>query len=355
MKLTTAQLETLRALMLALLPTRQELRIFLSGQVGGRELDHYALGDNLREIVWILLQTACKATPPFIEQLVGAFATVFAHQTDVQAFMTSLIAPEQRPAREIAPPYFACFVASRPFVDRSQLRPALERLHAPPPTATRKPRILVVAGSPSSGKTHTKFLVNHLGESFGFQPAMVDFSGWTKELTPEILGQRIASRMALSGMPGPGNEQITRWTIVFFDWFAAAIGNSERWLVIDFGRVSISTSVGEFIDELATQVTDSLPRMRLILLGYPKPLTTTAKRILEQDATSDITASELSLFLAQFYREYGPDLDDDEVGTRIAGYIPQVLAKMDASEAEARFTAMEDELTTICDVIGKET
>lgn len=355
MKLTQAQLETLRALILVLLPTRQQVRMFLSSEVGGRELDHYALGDNLTEIVWGLLQAAAKVTPPFLGELVEAFAREFAHDQDVQTFISSMAAPAQRAARVIAPPYYACLIANGPFVDRELLRPALERLHAPKPAAAKKPRILVVAGGPSSGKTHTKFLINHLGESFAFQPAIVDFSRWPSELRPEDLGQRIAMRLSLQGMPAPGNEQITRWSIAFFDWFAAAVAGAERWVVIDFGRVSISTAVAEFIDELATQVTDSLPKMRLVLLGYSKPLTTSAKRILEQDDTKEITAQELSLFFAQFYREYGPDLEDDVLGDRIAEYVPRVLARMAAAEAEGRYTAMEEEVAAICDVIGKET
>jgi len=354
MKLTQVQLETLRTLLLTLLPTRQQLRMFLSSEVGGRELDHYALGNDLREVVWGLLQAASKVTPPFLAELVGAFGAKFAHDQDVQTFLSSLTAPAQRPARVIAAPYYACFVASRPFVDRDQLRPALERLHAPAPTATRKPRILVVIGSPNSGKTHTKFLINHLGESFGFQPAIVDFSRWPKELAPADLGQRIAMRLGLAGMPPPGNEQITRWSISFFDWFVAAVGNSPHWLVIDFGRISLSTAVCEFIDELAMHVNDSLPNMRVVLLGYSRPLTATVKRIVEQDDTTSITDRELSLFFAQFYREYGPVLSDDEVSTRIAEFVPRVMAKMAGSAAEEKYVAMEDELNEICDGIGKE-
>ncbi|HEX8409760.1 MAG TPA: effector-associated domain EAD1-containing protein [Thermoanaerobaculia bacterium] len=354
MKLTQAQLETLRTLILTLLPTKQQLRQFLSSEVGSRELDHYALGDDLRVIVWGLLRAASTANPPFLGELVAAFARMFAHDADVQQFMTSLAAPAQRATRTIAPPYYACFITNGPFVDREPLRPVLERLHAPAPNATKKPRILVVTGGPNSGKTHTKYLLNHLGEQFGFQPAIVDFSRSAKELTPEDLGQRIATRLGLTGMPAPGNEQITRWTMNFFDWFVAAVEGTERWLVLDFGRISISSAVTEFIDELAMQVNDSLPKMRLVLLGYAKPLTTAVKRIVEQDDTKAITERELATFFAQFYREYGPDLDDEELTNRIAEYVPRVLQKMQASDEEARYSVMEDELNAICDAIGKE-
>lgn len=340
--------------MLDVFPTELEVRVFLDTRVGGRQLQHYAVANDLSTILWLLIQAAGKVTPPFLAELVTAFGTEFAHDPAVQAFTATLAAPEQRAARAVAAPYYACFIANGPFVDREDLRPALERLHAPKANAIKKPRILVVAGGPSSGKTHTKFLVNHLGESFGFQPAIVDFSRWAGELKPEDLGQRIASRLLLPGMPTPGNEQIARWSIAFFDSFVPALTNSERWLVIDFGRVSISTAVAEFVDELATQIADSLPKMRLVLLGYAKPLTTTAKRILEQDDTKDITARELSLFFAQFYQEYGPELEDEELGDRIAGHVPKVLAKMAEAGVEGRYAAMEEELASICDAIGKE-
>lgn len=354
MKLTLPQLETLRTLILTLLPTKQQLRQFLSSEVNGRELDHYALGDNLREVVWMLLRAAGTVNPPFLGELVAAFARMFGHDADVQQFMASLAAPAQRAARSIAPPYYACFAESRPFVDREQLRPALERLHAPPPDATKKPRILVVTGNPNSGKSHTKYLLNHLGEQFGFQPALVDYSRSARELTPEELGQRIANRLGLTGMPPPGNEQLARWTMNFFDWFAGAAGSAPHWLVIDFGRVSISSVVTEFIDELAMQINDSLPKMRLVLLGYAKPLTTAVKRIVEQDDTKAITERELVGFFAQYYREFGPDLDDEELTNRIAEHVPRVLQKMQASEEEARYSVMDDEVVAICDDIRKE-
>lgn len=353
MKLTNAQLETLRTLILTLLPTRQQLRQFLSSEVNGRELDHYALGDNLREVVWMLLRAAGTVTPPFLGVLVDAFARVFAQQADVRQFMDSLAAPAQRATRTIASPYYACFF-NGPFVDREPLRPVLERLHAPPATATKKPRILVVTGAPNSGKTHTKYLLNHLGDQFGFQPVLVDFSRWPKELTPEDVGQRMATRLGLTGMPQPGNEQIARWTMNYFDWFAAAAGSIERWVMIDFGRISISSAVTEFIDELAMQVNDSLPKMRLVLLGYAKPLTTAVRRIVEQDDTKAITERELASFFVQYYREFGPDLDEEELTNRIAEYVPRVLQKMQSSDEETRYSVMEQELLAICAAIGKE-
>ena len=354
MKLTVEQKNKLRDLMLDLLKTQTQVRIFLDTNVGGRSLDALALGSNLDEIVWGLIRAAETGTPPFLDELVTAFLAKFAHDAEVQKFSEAIKPPAQRAARTVARPYYACFLPTGPFVDRDDLRPALEYLHDHTAHPTKKPRILVVTGDPNSGKSHTKHLLNHLGVQYAFQPALVDFSRWTGgEVTPVHVGQRIAQRLKCT-VPPVGDEQLTRWSMIFFDTVVPEIGNAAHWLVIDFGRVNISKDVAEFIDELATQVTDAMPNMRLVLLGYTKPLTTSAKRIVEQDSTREITETELSKFFAQFYSEYGPQLEDEELTDRIAGHVPEVLNEMKAADAEKRYKAMEDKLSAICDEIGKQ-
>ena len=354
MKLTVDQQNTLRDLMLALLNTQQQLRIFLASEVGGRNLDTYALGNDLREIVWGLLRAADTAEPPFLEELVTAFLRKFDHDDEVKSFREQIQPPSQRAARTVARPYYACFLPNGPFVDRDLLRPMLEQLHDPPAQATKKPRILVVTGDPSSGKSHTKYLLNHLGERFGFQPALVDYSRWSGgEVTAVDLGQRVAKRLGCT-VPEVGDEQLTRWNTIFFDTIVPEIANAAHWLVIDFGRVNISNEVKEFVDELAVQINDAMPNVRLVLLGYGKPLTTAVKRLVERDATGDITEKELSLFFAQFYKEYGPELDDEALGDRIAEHVPLVLGMMNAADPDSRYTVMEDKLSAICDDIGKQ-
>ncbi|HUR79466.1 MAG TPA: hypothetical protein VM733_01775 [Thermoanaerobaculia bacterium] len=351
MKITVEQSKTLRRLMLQLLDTEAKVAGFLYDNVGGRNLQQYAIASDLDRIVFLLVRAAETVTPPFLDELLAAFQREFGHDDEVKAFFAEIAPPSQRDARAIAPPYESCFVNSAPFVDRVQLRPVLKLLHDPPATAPRKPRILVVTGNPSSGKSHTKNLVNHIGAQFGFTPALVDFSRWQGELTPVDVGQRLAKRL---GYDVPlGDEQLARWITIFFDTIVPKIGDDAHWIIIDFGRVSISTAVAEFIDELAVQINDSLPNVRLVLLGYSKPLTT-AKRILESDTTADITDKELVQFFAQFYSEYGPELDDEQLSDRIAEHVPEVLSKMMAADRDSRYSVMEEALSAICDAIGKE-
>jgi hypothetical protein len=351
MHLTLDQVAELKSLLLLFQPTREELRDFLATEVGGRQLDHYAIGTDLPIIVSLLIGHATKDDPPFISELVDGVRRVFGHEQRVQDFIAAVTPNAPRENRVVAAPYYACFAESRPFVDREDLRPVLERLHAPKPAALKKPRILVVGGNPKTGKTYTKYLISHLGAQYGFEVRIIDL--WSGDPTPASVATRIASQMKLSDIPEPGTEQLTRFLTIFFDRFVGQVAKSAWWIVLDgFEQISVSQELTEFIGQLAMKINDSLPNVRLVLLGYNAKLPGNVLRIVEQDATKEITRGELVKFFQQFYSEYGPSLDKQTLEPLIDAHADQLMARMAAVSPELRYETMELELTAMCDQIA---
>jgi hypothetical protein len=354
MQLTLDQIGDLREILLTFLPTEDELRDFLFKQVGGRRLDRYATGPDLESIAQLLIARADKDQPQWIEEIVAAVGQVFGHEQRVQDFVAQVTPAQAR--RAVADPYNACFLESesRPFVDRTKLRPALKRLNDPPPNALKKPRILVVGGDPKTGKTYTKYLIAHLATKFGFEHRIVDL--WSGGNDPASVGKRIADLLDLEGIPEPGSEQMARFTnTIFFDRFVGQIkaDKNKWWIVLDgFGAISVSKELEEFIGRLAAKVSDSLPNVRLILLGYKHKLPSEVGRIVEEDATNEITREELAKFFEQFYAEYGPDLDATAKKTKIDEYAEELFDKMTAETPESRYETMERELTAMCEEIA---
>jgi hypothetical protein len=351
MQLTLDQIGTLRNLFLRLLPTEPELRLFLHDRVGGRELDQVSLAPNLTLIVSEMIGEASKKG--WLDELVDAFGKEFPQDTSLAAFIRE--ATPASPRRAQAEPYDACFVESHPFVNRGPLRELLRSLHAPKPKALKKPRILIIRGNTKSGKSHTKYLINHLAAKYGFEKAFVDLASNGGDVSRPTVARTIGALMRLTGVPQPGTEQLTRWALNFFADFVGQIGDSAWWLVIDdFEHVSVSDELAEFIDELAGKINLSLPNVRLILIGYKREPLSTVSRIVVQETTEPISDEQLANFFAQFYREYGPALGDDELSDKIAEHVPEVRAKMDAKPEEHRYFEMESALTELCDRIASE-
>ena len=352
MELTLDQRTRLREMLLRDIPTVEELRDFVN-DIGGRKLDHYSTATNLVSIVIELIAAAIAQR--WIEELVTEFVRRFSHQPDVAAFGVEVT--PAAPRRAQAAPYDACFVESHPFVDRGPLRGLLRNLHAPKPTALKKPRILVIRGDTKSGKSHTKYLINHLAGQYGFEKAIVDLASNGGDVSRPTVARSIGAQMRLSGVPQPGTEQLTRWALNFFDDFVGQIGNSAWWLVMDdFEHVSVSDALAEFINELATKINMSLPNVRLILIGYKRELPESVGRIVATETTGPISDENLAEFFIQFYEEYGPDLDEDAVAGRIAEHVPKIRSKMDAAQpGERRYFEMETELARLCDEIAGET
>jgi hypothetical protein len=352
MTLDQPQIRELRKLIETLLPTRAELDLFLQDETDVGNLDRVASGDNLRLIVNMLCVRANK--DGWMGQIVEGLASQFPASEEVRAFAERIKPPQRQAGRANTESYDACYLDGRPFVDRINLRTRLRDLQGE--SQLRKPRILIVRGEAKTGKTHSNQLIKHVAKEFSIESVHVDLmriSNKTRDLSPVDIGKIIAGQMKLKDMPLPGNEQLARWPAAFFSWLAGELRDDPRrwWIVIDgFTSVKVSQEVHDFVDDLADSVDklEPLANCRVVLISYDDTLLAEYSLIMDTDVTEAIDESHLSLFFAQFYRDYGPPDDDETMQSRISEELMAVLQTMIAEPADRRMKRMEEELRKSC-------
>jgi hypothetical protein len=359
MTLDKTQLTELRTLIEGLLPSKPELDLFLQDQAEVPNIDLVALGDNLRIIIAAICTKANKEG--WIEYIVGGLVHQFPLKEEVKTFAAKVAPLERQAGRAVVEAYDACFLNGRPFIDRTNLRALLRELKGETPL--KKPRILVVRGKEKTGKSHSLNLIKYVAKSFGYESVYVDLLTLPvrnrRDLTPDAIGASIARQMKLKDMPQPGNEQLSRWPAAFFSWLAGELRDDERewWIVIDgFTSVKVSQDVHDFIDDLAGSIEklDPLDGCRVVLISYDDTLLANYDLIMERDDTEFIEESHLSLFFAQFYRDFGPMDDDDTKKDRISDELKIVLENIKGELPQNRLKRMEEEVVRSCRRLAKK-
>jgi hypothetical protein len=156
--------------------------------------------------------------------------------------------------------------AQRLFIDRQDLRARLREL-----TSAKAARVLVIRGERYSGKSHSRFLMDHLAENGGgFRSVVVDLAA--EEInSPDELASVIVAKIGGDArqLPPQGLSTAPRWGL----FLATAIQNEVKsrgyhfWLVFDgLNKDGLSTETLGVILNLAIRAELDVPAMRVVLI-----------------------------------------------------------------------------------------
>jgi hypothetical protein len=340
MDLAKDQLKGLRRILVDLFDL-DDLHRIVAGL--GYDVDHYSPGGPRDLVVSALLNGA--NAEGWIVRLIDELAARYPTHGDLQALSASLPRSDESSAVD---PLGACYIDNRPFVNRGQLRATLRSI-----LTDHGPRILIVRGERRSGKTYTVHLIKHLSQHLGFEVVHINLVPYAavRDISAVDIGRAIAAQLGLAGVPEIGNEQMSRWTLSYFNWLtgqlrARAAQARPWWVVVDgFESVSVPMAVQDFIDELAVRIDDTLRNVRAVLIGYDWRLPFALDPTVAIDTTSAITVEDLSAFFLQFYLEQRPHLDAAERMNRAAEHVREVLERVGP---EGQTDAIGREVTAQC-------
>ena len=231
-----------------------------------------------------------------------------------------------------------CFVGSESvMINRKGLRQSLRTLSQSVP---RGKRILVVNGPPVSGKTYSLEMITYLSEALGaFKVVPVNLQRIVgREVKPDDIAWEIVEVMNLPDdtVPPVDKEQDSRWSLRFCRRLAGRLNDltTPWWLVIDgFNYVTLSQPVNDLIGELAVRISQTLPGLRMILLGYHDKLPLEAERATIYEEIGEIVQEDLFTFFFQIYYEHNLTHFPLDIARKVAE-VWQVVDQKDARKLE---------------------
>jgi hypothetical protein len=317
------EIRLLKVAFLDAFPDKASLEMLFTQELPGRTLDANALAKNLTDIVLNLIGKAQKEG--WLMRLVDAAIKVVKNNPLLEDAARQL-----RPLRDLEEKdhYNVCFLsASQVLVNRTDLRDALKQLESTTPLGFR---VLKVDGLPLSGKTYSKELISYLYETRGsFEPVWIDSDEYVKTgITPKDLAVDIISKMGLEEetVPATGQEQDARWVRTFCNRLIGKLRNNTTnwWIVIDgFNKLVLPPAVNDLIHGLARASMKDLPRLRIILLGYPDELPDLSRYMLEEKI-KQIEREDLVLFFIQLYEEIEQPFDTEKVMANVADVLQEI-------------------------------
>lgn len=236
-------------------------------------------------------------------------------------------------------PYTCSFVglrSARAVIDRSDLRSALREL------AEDQYWVLIVHGTPRSGKTHTWRLVDHLrtaGKLVGVNRfARVTTHDWSGEVTGETLAQSLAYKLGLSIDLAPSGELDDARVRKFLDHLVGVYPGGDgitRWIILDgLDRPAVQESARDLARRLIQLVEDGeLPQTRLIVTGLD-PLGLQVGYAVRTEEIPAINRALLQAFLIDVARHLGRTTSEAELEHWIAEILGPGPEPPDLSEIE---------------------
>ena len=245
--------------------------------------------------------------------------------------------------------FSVCFIGDeeRALINRLDLRESLKNLIR---SQAGGKRVLVVKGPPVSGKSYSFEMISYLYEALqNFKFVWIDLKPY-QSVTPEDIARRIVDRIGLPDnvIPIVGQEQDSRWIQSFCDRLEREVEDApDIWLlVIDgFTQWKLSDFANELIHELARRIRLSLPRLRMVLLGYeglPPDIEKTAIR----EEIKAIDERDLINFFMRIYEERQKTMTPDDITNKVA----EVLRAVDPSNPR-RVELIGAEVARVCKTI----
>lgn len=346
LKLRPDQLRRLSKAMIAAFPRRSDLEDFVL-LTTGETLDYYSsrpdsLSDDVRRVI---LHAQANA---WLHDLLESLVDRNPGDPEFTGVRRELLA---RPSPPPADPWLACIVRDAPFVDREPLRDAMRDLET-----DGGRQVLVVHGDPGTGKTHTTEFVRWRARECGHEFVSIDLeqmarlSGRDGLIWPETVAHRLRDLLNLDlDLPAREEEdqQYARWNLSTCDKLTGALIDVAKywWVVVDsFNLVPLPQATADFFKEFAIRVDASLPRLRLVLLGFNESLRPDLERHAHREHTRYPSQEELALYFTRLHESVGrapqPEQVADSVQRVFSAVDPDAPARMrnlaDAVAAEVK-------------------
>lgn len=246
----------------------------------------------------------------------------------------------QAPPDDLSPYYMCRLGAGTVMVNRKKLREAVEELHD-----LQGRRIFVIRGDSRSGKSHSLQLITFISQFVGgFTIVPVDLDPHRDDQERRVIGARdLASRLVtlsdykIALPEDPKDLQWSKWVTTFGDSFATEAAKHEgiRWIVIDsMNKVLLDQPAVDLVQDLVTRVFKTLPRLRLVLVGYDQSLPPLILPYIQEEKIERISDKELVEFFVLAYREMKRAASDEAVSEAVTEAVSRILEQVDMQSGD---------------------
>jgi hypothetical protein len=207
----------------------------------------------------------------WVPKLVQALSAENPENEKVKALSTRLAAVADWAGTD---PYRRCALrGGRLFINRADLRLALQELATPAPDNRR---VLVVDGTPGTGRSYSAQYIYHLAEVEPHGVAQIDLAK-EHRMAPDVVAYELVAQVdggQPETIPARGTLSQAAWVRRLAWWVVRQIHNNGRmhWLVFDsFSKADLDPDTLELVHELAVRAVQPQPNareLRIVLLSY---------------------------------------------------------------------------------------
>jgi len=201
--------------------------------------------------------------------------------------------------------------------------------------------VLVVNGAKSSGKTYTRYFVNHLKEKRNLATEKVIYVDLDKEVnTPDDLLKLIGRPLGLETIPPRTSEQDAKtWVPGVGNWVREGVDGKKKdgietwWFILDgFKEKTQESTTYDLILELAKRADLDLQEIRLLLLNYGTRLGG-QHLFVNEEKIEEIGENEVLGFLKQANERVGKQYSEDRLKAETADIFVQMKSSMEQDKA----------------------
>jgi hypothetical protein len=336
-------------------------------------------GEARGNLVDVIARTyTLKQLDALVHRALGQPLEYYAIAPDLQTVVDKLIAElEQRPAdlatllfklREWVPPpplraaidryygiastempYEALVVLDEPFVNRQLLRGKLNDLFHQP-----NRRVLVVRGPRAAGKSHSRWLIEHVSRSEGVETVYLQLKDNTLE---DIVSQLINE---LNLPPKEFRDRLAQFATVTKGFVSALRGSSramppgQRWCLIfdSHDYDSVPKESRDFVDALMGDVANvQMPPIWMVVLGHRPSQTVQPSARVIADEVVPMTSPEVERFLSDLAGRWGRTFGE---GTTVADVARELFQGLVPPLDHDGMRTLHDRLCTkVADLTGR--
>lgn len=327
-RLNGSQRKVLREALREVYTNEMRFKMFLNNELG-KDLDDFSASLDLypekidktiaeaqaKNWLIVLIEKAKLKNPfePTFESLLKTL-TFKSQKADIDPFET------------------CCLSGTHIMINRIQLRHLLRTINKPAGN-----RILLIKGTPKSGKTHSLQLLAYLQLALGdFEIVPVDLGRYSQTVPGGLIHAEDLASFIVEQMDGfedsigspPVDAQRARWVLQFCDRLQRyARKNPERqwWIVIDgFNNIALNQSALDLVKELAKRINITLANFRLVLIGYSDSFPIEVLPHVVEEEISNIGTQDLAEFFNNAFSERGLIYSENDVVDAVTAVLTQV-------------------------------